>query len=312
MNILCKPGKELFIADTLSRAFLPNKPSTEELKSKVLSVKQEEYLIKSIEEINMVELLPITIQSLVDLRRKTELDEGLQHLKHIITIGWPEPKEDVPSEIRRHFDFKEELSIQDGILFKGNGVTVPVALRPYMITQVHSNHLGIENCLNKARDVLFWPSMTAEIRDCVSKCEICNIYQTNQQKEPLIIHDPPKRPWSHMATDLFSFDNKEWFFIVYHWSDYFELNQISSTNSSSLIKSLKNLFARHGIPDTLYYLVKTLYYLVKTKEPPPQLDLESQENLPASSTPFPVEGPPVILTRSGRVIHRPRRLRDFV
>ena len=61
-----------------------------------------------------------------------------------------------------------------------------------MITQVHSSHLGIESCLNKARDVLFWPGMTAEIRDCVSKCETCNTYQTNQQKEPLIPHDPPK------------------------------------------------------------------------------------------------------------------------
>ena len=94
--------------------------------------------------------------------------------------------------------------------------------------------------------------MTAEIKDCVSKCETCNTYQTNQQKEPLIPHDPPKRPWSHVATDLFSFDNKEWFIIVDHWSDYFELNQLSSTNSSSVIKSLKNQFARHGIPDTLY------------------------------------------------------------
>ena len=46
-------------------------------------------------------------------------------------------------------------------------------------------------------------------------------------------------------------------------------------------------------------------HLVKTKEPSPQLDLESQENLPASSTPLPVEGPPVMQTRSGRVIHRP-------
>ena len=53
-------------------------------------------------------------------------------------------------------------------------------------------------------------------------------------------------------------------------------------------------------------------HLVKTKEPSPQLDLESQENLPASSTPLPVEGPPVMQTRSGRVIHRPGRLRDFV
>ena len=111
LNIVYKPGKELFIADTLSRAFLPNKPSTEELKSEVLSVQQEEYLIKSIEEISMVEFLPITSERLVDLRRKTELDEGLQQLKHITKIGWPETKEEVPSEIRRYFDFKEELSI---------------------------------------------------------------------------------------------------------------------------------------------------------------------------------------------------------
>ena len=53
-------------------------------------------------------------------------------------------------------------------------------------------------------------------------------------------------------------------------------------------------------------------HLVKTKEPSPQLDLESQANMSASSNPLPVEGPPVIQTRSGRIIHRPGRLRDFV
>lgn len=127
----------------------------------------------------MVEFLPITSQRLVDLRRKTELDEGLQQLKR-----------DVPSEIRRYFDFKEELSIQDGILFKGNRVIVPVALRPHMITQVRSSHLGIKSCLNKARDVLFSPGMTAEIRDCVSKCETCNtIRQTSRKNHSyLMIH----------------------------------------------------------------------------------------------------------------------------
>ena len=138
--------------------------------------------------------------------KKTELDEGLQQLKHIIKNGWPETKEEVPSEIRGYFNFKEELSI--------HRVIVPIALRPHMITQVYSSHLGIASCLNKARDVLFWPGMTAEIKDCVSKCETCNTYQTNQQKEMLIPHDPPKRPWSHVATDLFGFDNKEWFIIV--------------------------------------------------------------------------------------------------
>ena len=53
-------------------------------------------------------------------------------------------------------------------------------------------------------------------------------------------------------------------------------------------------------------------HLVKTKEPAHQLDLESQANLSASSSPFHVEGPPVMQTRSCRVIRRPGRLQDFV
>lgn len=73
LNIVYKPGKELFIADTLSRAFLPNKPSTEELNSEVLAVRQEEYLIKSIEEISMVEFLPITNEHLIDLRKRSKV-----------------------------------------------------------------------------------------------------------------------------------------------------------------------------------------------------------------------------------------------
>ena len=70
LNKVYKPGKELFIADTLSREFLPNKPTTEELNSEVLVVRQEEYLIKSIVEISMVEFLPITSERLIDLRKK--------------------------------------------------------------------------------------------------------------------------------------------------------------------------------------------------------------------------------------------------
>ena len=122
-------------------------------------------------------------------------------------VGWPDRKEEVPTEIRNYFHCKEELTIQDGIFFKGNRVIVPAALRPLMVKEVHSSHIGIEGCLRKARDVLFWPSMPAEIKDSIGKCDTCNSYQKNQQKEPLIPHNPPKRPWSHVAVDLFTFNN---------------------------------------------------------------------------------------------------------
>ena len=129
---------------------------------------------------------------------------------------------------------------------------VPVALRPLMVKKVNSRHIGIEGCLRKACDVPFWPGMSAEIKDSIDKCDTCNSYQNNQQKEPLIPHDPPKRLWSHVAVDLFAFNNKEWLIIVDYWSDYFELNPLPATNASTVITSLKNQFAHHGIPDMLY------------------------------------------------------------
>ena len=106
--------------------------------------------------------------------------------------------------------------------------------------------------MRKARDVLLWPGMSAEIKDSIGKCNKCNSYQKNQQKEPLIPHDPPKRPWSHVAVDLFTINNKEWLIIVDYWSDYFELDPQPATNASTVITALESQFARHGIPDTFY------------------------------------------------------------
>ena len=155
LNVVYKPGKELLIADTLSRAYLPNEPAPEKNNCDVFAVRQEEYLIKYMEEIDMVEVLPITAERLAHLREKTEQDESLQKLKHVIKVGWPDNKDEVPTEIRNYFHFKEELTIQDGIIFKGNRVIVPVALRPVMVKKVHSSHIVIEGCFQKARDVLF-------------------------------------------------------------------------------------------------------------------------------------------------------------
>ena len=68
-----------------------------------LAVEQEEYFIKTLEEIDKAEFLPITTNGLADLREKTERDESLQNLKHVIRVGWPDTKEEVSPEIRKYF-----------------------------------------------------------------------------------------------------------------------------------------------------------------------------------------------------------------
>ena len=63
--------------------------------------------------------------------------------KYAIKFGWPVKKEEIPAEIWTYFHLKEELTIQDGIIFKGNRVIVPAALRPLMAKKVHSSHIAI-------------------------------------------------------------------------------------------------------------------------------------------------------------------------
>ena len=79
MNIVYMPGSELFIADTLNGAFLLHETAPETESCDVLAMKHEE---ESIKEVDMLEFLPMTSESLVSLREETERDECLQMFKH--------------------------------------------------------------------------------------------------------------------------------------------------------------------------------------------------------------------------------------
>lgn len=75
--------------------------------------------------------------------------------------GWPETKKDVDEEIRPYFQMKEELTVSDDIIFRGNRVIIPAELRKDILQQIHSGHVGIQGCLNRAREIVYWPNMTS-------------------------------------------------------------------------------------------------------------------------------------------------------
>ena len=71
VTIVYKPGPEMYLADTLSRAFLPTTENT-----------QGEF-----ERVNAVKLLPMTDERLEEIRSSTRDDDVLQQLKEVIQIG---------------------------------------------------------------------------------------------------------------------------------------------------------------------------------------------------------------------------------
>ena len=225
----------LFLADTLSRAFLP-------------AGKQDE---SEFETINMMKYVPMSEERLLLIQQDTEADESLQVLKAVIQKGWPEHKSNVPSIISPYFNMRDEMSIRDGLIFKGERVVVRRASRSELLRRIHSSHLGVNGCLNRARECLYWPGMTADIKNYVSTCEACREYEQGQVKETMMSPETPNRPWQRVAADLFEFEGKTYLVTSDYYSDFFELDHLRSLSSVCVIRKLKAHFARHGIPEQL-------------------------------------------------------------
>ena len=237
-----KPGPQMFIADHLSRASI-----------RETGPQDEEFQVFAIEVEGMGPLNSVKISSerLAQLQKATEQDPIMQTLKTTILVGWPEHREQTPVHIREYWNYREELTLHNGVLFKNQKVIIPKAMRPEMISRIYSSHLGIESCLRKARDLVFWPSMNSEIKEAVIKCSVCAEYQAKNPKQPMQSHSIPDWPWSKVGTDLFSLHSNDYIVLVDYYSDFIEVSQLDDTTTATVCDFLKEQFSHHGIPDTL-------------------------------------------------------------
>ena len=99
--------------------------------------------------------------------------------------------------------FVDELSVMDGVLLKGQRIMMPSSMRPEMLRLLHEGHLRMEKCKRRAQDTMYWPAMNSDIDQLVGRCVTYLTYRNSQQKEPLIHHDLPLRPWVRIGCDIF-------------------------------------------------------------------------------------------------------------
>ena len=149
-----------------------------------------------------------------------------------------------------------EINAQDGVLYKGMKFIIS-SMHPQMIARVHSSHSGPDACVRRARDILFWPGMSSEIKEKVKSYEVCNDFLAKQQKEPLMTHKIPDTPWSKVGQDLFSSSGETYLVTVDYYSDYFELDLLEEITAAAIIKTTKSHFARHGIADMVTMVLST-------------------------------------------------------
>ena len=145
---------------------------------------------------------------------------------------------------------RDELTLQDGLIFKASPFVIPRSLHADMKARIHSSHLGTESCLRRACECIYWPGMSAEIKQYISACEICReLDTTSQPNEPLISHEVLSCPWESVGTDIFFLDGKEYLITIDYRRNFWEADRLLDSNASTVILELKSHYARHGIPD---------------------------------------------------------------
>ena len=155
----------------------------------------------------------------------------------------------MPKPLTPYFDYRDELTVQDGIILHGERIVIPSSMRHEMKQKVHAGHTGINSCLRRAREFIYWPGISAEIRQYVESCDTCSSYSIIQSKEPLFMHEVPSRPWEKIGTDIFTLNGRHYLITVDYYSQFFEIDYLTETTSEAAITKLKHHFARHGIPD---------------------------------------------------------------
>ena len=87
----------------------------------------------------------------------------------------------------------------------------------------------MEKTKRLVRECIFWPGMSSQIDDLVSKRTICMQQRNNNPREPLLPHKVPDTPWEKAGADLFEWNGKDHLIIVDYYYEGDNAYSIRST-----------------------------------------------------------------------------------
>ncbi|XP_003369043.1 putative integrase core domain protein, partial [Trichinella spiralis] len=139
-----------------------------------------------------------------------------------------------------------------GCLLWGNRVAIPIQARSGLLTMLHDGHPGIVRMKALARSYFWWPKMDEDIEKTVNTCDVCQSSRAAMPKAPVHSWETPNNPWSRLHIDFAGpFQEKTFLIVVDAFSKWLEVIPISEMSTRTVIEELRQLFATHGLPNTI-------------------------------------------------------------
>ena len=177
------------------------------------------------------------------IRNEIASNSTMQLLIQQIKSGWPSERSSVRPELKPYYPNRDELSVSNGNIYKLHNILIPSDLQAQTLKTLHQSHKGMEKTKRLAHECIFWPGMSSQIDDLVSKCTICMQQRNNNPREPFLLpHKIPDRPRERVGADLFGWNAKDHLIIVDYFSRYPEVAELTSTKAKAVIRKFKSIF----------------------------------------------------------------------
>ena len=226
MIITYRPGKEMLLADVLSQ--IPSRTNTE---------------IKFNLRVDAISISAFTRSCLTKVSAETQWDPILSTVHRLTLNGWPDRWRRVPRIARNYWDYRDELSIEDELLMKGEWVVIPLSCRDSIMDNLHKSHAGINKSLSLARMYVYWPGWK-QMWHTISRDAWHVWYLPVETLHP---HEIPHGPWIKISAHFFQdhYGGKH-LIIADYFSKFPYLFLVASAHHLKTINHLRELFAAEG------------------------------------------------------------------
>ena len=203
--------------------------------------------------IQICEISPVQSNlTITKIQQETANDPIMQQLIKYIIEGWPAKQQDVIQQLQSYHTFKEEMSVTDGLIFKGERIVIPNNLQAKALETIHRSHMGIQKTLDRSKGCFYWSGISKDITHVCETCEECLKYANRQQKEPKGQVRDVSEAWESLATDIFEFKGKYFLIVSCRFSGYIVVRQMSTHSTKETIQQFQSVFAELGIPRHLH------------------------------------------------------------
>ncbi|XP_065281437.1 uncharacterized protein [Dermacentor albipictus] len=97
-----------------------------------------------------------------ELRQAALDDSCLETFKSFVLNSWP-PKKSIPEEAKPFYAIRENLSVVDNLLLRGERLVGPCSLTAQIIGTAHETHRSITRTKARLRERFWWPRMDKHV-----------------------------------------------------------------------------------------------------------------------------------------------------